>query len=132
MTQPNSNVVPLCQLGAKSAASALAENRDLTLQDKLTVYQNASRYWRRFLTSNQISLIFYIVDRSVGWGKGSFKAYSENVLNGNEHHAGMELSRGTYFRTLKELEEMGLIWRISEGQMIRIVLNLRWKLDVNT
>lgn len=45
--------------------------------------QAMSRHWRRYLNKIEYLVLSYIVDRSVGWGKGCLTACADDVLNGN-------------------------------------------------
>lgn len=106
---------------------ALKANHHISLEDKLKGYQGASRFWRRHLSQQEIVLITYIVDRTVGWGKNLFTASHENVLKGTLEFSGVGLPERTYFRALASLEEKGLIERRSYRDRTRIVLNLDWQ-----
>lgn len=79
--------------------------------EKLLVYQYLSRVWRRHLTVQELSVAFYVLDRSVGWGTSFFVASSANVLHGTDDYSGVGLPDRTYFRTLKSMEDVGLLFR---------------------
>ena len=102
---------------------------NISLLDKLTVYQHVSRVWRSHLTPYEIVVTGYIVDRSVGWGKNHFTAAHGNILRGNEEYAGIGMKERTYFRTLSSLEQKGLIRRRNRRDCVTIALDVNWQCD---
>ena len=95
--------------------------------EKLVVLQYLNRVWRRYLTPQQISVAFYVLDRSIGWGNSIMLASSANVLHGNAEYSGVGMPERTYFRTLTELERIGLLYRKSRRDRTVLGLHLDWQ-----
>lgn len=112
--------------GATDVARKMQQGEDLTLHDKVAMFQALNRKWRRYLTPTEMSVMLYLLDRSVGWGNDSFTAMTTNVLNGNEEYAGIGLSRRTYYATLKALEAKQMIIRRSVRDATKITINVGW------
>ncbi|MAM25731.1 MAG: hypothetical protein CML55_10210 [Rhodobacteraceae bacterium] len=100
----------------------------ISLEQKLIAYQALSRYRRSDLTPSEISLLFYIIDRSIGYGKAHFRASTKNIIENKEPYCHLGLSKSTFFRTLKSLEEKEAIIRKGDRYAITLKPNLRWLL----
>lgn len=103
------------------------KRQEISPLEKLLVYQHLSRVWRRYLSPQELSVAFYILDRSVGWGNSIVMATSANVLIGTEDYSGVGLPPRTYFKTLKELERIGLLYRKSRRDTTVLGLHLDWQ-----
>jgi hypothetical protein len=104
----------------------LKNSKEISLAEKIVVYQAVSRVWRRHLTQAEIVTVTYIVDRTIGWGKNHFTASFKNVLYGTDRYSGIGLPERTYFRALKTLQEKGLIERKSRRDRTTIALKVDW------
>lgn len=126
MAFQNGYVVPLNPIGATEIAQKLNDGEELSLLDKLGMFQIWSRQWRRHMTNDQNNIVSYVIDRTVSWGKGSFKACTANIIEGTEEYSGVGLPRRSYMRTIKQLENMGVITRKRSRDHVTITLNLNW------
>jgi hypothetical protein len=95
--------------------------------EKLIPLQHLNRVWRRYLTPLELSVAFYVLDRSTGWGNSMFMATSANVLHGTQDYSGVGLPERTYFKTLKELERKGFLFRKSRRDKTVLGLHLDWQ-----
>ena len=95
--------------------------------EKLIPLQFLNRVWRRYLTPQELSVAFYVADRSIGWGNTMFMAASANVLHGTDDYSGVGLPERTYFKTLKGLEGKGLLYRKSRRDTTVLGLHLDWQ-----
>lgn len=107
-------------------AEKLHSKRGITLLEKLEVYQELNRNWRRYLTPYEHMAVSYIIDRSVGFGKHYFSAGTPNILNGNEEYAGIGLTKRTYFKAMNSLEEKGFISRVTHKMGVTIYVHINW------
>jgi hypothetical protein len=105
----------------------LKARSEVTPLEKLFVLQHLSRVLRRYLTPQELAVAFYVADRSTGWGNSIFMATSANVLNGTDDYSGVGLPERTYFKTLKELERVGLLYRKSRRDTTVLGLHLDWQ-----
>ena len=126
-TDQLSNVVSLQSDTATRVGQKFEQNIDISAMDRLTIYQLASRSWRRYLNVNEWAVISYVVDRAIGWGKPDFVACAANIMEGTDEYSGVGLPRPTFYRTLKSLESKGLITRQSRRDKTHIILNVTWK-----
>ena len=97
-----------------------------TLVDKIQVYQWLSRAWSRHLANQETCAVLYLVDRTIGWGRDTFTAPTENILTGTEEYASIGLSRRLYFLVMASLEEKGIITRRVYRGRSQITLNVDW------
>lgn len=105
---------------------------ETTLQYKLEMYQRAIREWRGSLSSDEFSVVMYVMDRTVGWGQPSATITSGSAINGGGVYTGLNISRATYFRVLGTLETKGLIRRRKTGTgSNRISINPGWAPDMS-
>jgi hypothetical protein len=102
----------------------LQSKREITVLDKLHVYQWLNRDVRRHLTPSQFVAYSYIIDRTVGWGKNQFRASNLNVVAGTDDYSGIGLSERTYYRVLNDLVAMGLIERHRRRDYIIITVHI--------
>ena len=108
-------------------ADKLAEGQELSLSDILSIYQTASRRWRKGLSQAEWMVMTYIIDRTIGWRKTSFTAFVSNIIGGNEDYDGVGVSKATYFRVLESLEAKGFLSRSQAGTRVTITINIAWK-----
>lgn len=94
--------------------------------EKAILYQHLSRHWRNYLTLAEVSVAYYVLDRSIGWGKPHFVASSANVLYGDDKYSGVGLPERTYFRTLRTMQDKGFLFRKPFKWGTKIGLNLLW------
>jgi len=98
-----------------------------TLQYKLEMYQRAIREWAGSLSTDELAVTMYVIDRTIGWGQPSATITAGSVINGGGMYNGLNISRATYFRILGTLEEKGLIRRRKTGTgSNRISVNPGW------
>jgi hypothetical protein len=103
----------------------LQAKREITVLDKLHVYQWLNRDARRYLSSSQFLAFSYIIDRTVGWGRNKFRASNGNVVSGTGDYSGVGLSERTYYRVLNDLVELGLIERCRLRDSVMITVHVR-------
>jgi hypothetical protein len=120
------NVLPIDNRSAEAMANRFNGSDHIDTLDRAIVYQMANRVWRKYFNPTEISVLYYIIDRTIGWGKTSFSASVKNILTGNEDYAGVGVSRATLFRILHVLEMKGVIGRITKATHIVINLNVNW------
>lgn len=108
----------------------LQRKRDITILEKLQVYQSLNRDLRRALTVHQFVAFSYLVDRSIGFGKNWFRASHGNILEGTVEYSGIGLAERTYFRVMAELEGIGLIERRRRRDCVDIIVHVDWLEDV--
>lgn len=53
---------------------------------QLKVYRRLSREWRAHLSHAELSLLLFMVDRSVGWSHGHVRITKNQILNGDTKH----------------------------------------------
>lgn len=99
----------------------------ISLLEKLHVYQTVSRVWRRHLTASEFTVMMFLIDRSVGWGKNYVRASHGNNLRGNEDYSGVGVSERTYFRCLNSLAAKRMIDRTNLGHSVLIWVNVAWQ-----
>jgi hypothetical protein len=120
------NVLPFRGNSPVHMQERLDRCEELSVIERLSVTQLLSRKWRRFLSDSQFKVLSYIVDRTVGWGRGWFSASYDNILIGTSSYAGVGVSRATLYRCLSSLEELGAVRRFKIGSRVRIYINLTW------
>ncbi len=95
--------------------------------EKLLFRERIDDLWKPYLTITEYSVISYIVRRTVHFGKTSFTASTENILNGAQDWPGVGVSRRTYFDTLNTLEAKGMIQRVRhKNGRVTVVINTEW------
>jgi len=110
--------------GGTSVAAKLKAGETLGPLDQQIIARLLSRKWRSDVSISEWALLSYINDRTVGWGKPTFRAAVSNILNGTEEYAGVGLSRRGYFRAAKTLEEKCMIVRKRGRDCTTLGLNL--------
>jgi hypothetical protein len=76
--------------------------------------------------------MLYILDRSVDWGKPTFKASHGNVINGAPGYAGVGMGRSAYLSVLSSLEKKGAIIRKPLAKCTEIGINFKWNPEDKT
>ncbi|WP_152612788.1 hypothetical protein [Leisingera sp. ANG-M6] len=100
---------------------------DITPLDRLQVVQEVNRKWAKVLDLFEFRVVSYILDRTVLWGRKTFRACHENILNGTDRFAGIGLKRAKYLSTLKSLEDRKVITRERTRNFVVLGLNLDWE-----
>lgn len=126
MSDNLTNIAEFSPRNAHTLEGKLRDGQPLTPVEKLMIYQTLSRHWRRHLTATEFIVLSYIVDRTAGWGRGTFAACADNVLNGDDNYSGVGVSRTAYYRALNSLEAKGAIARKSHRDRTRIWLRADW------
>ena len=123
---PANSVVALKHMGAARVANKIKTGQDIGPLEQALMVRDINRTWRRYCSSDELSLLIYVLDRSVGWGKRSFQASVENILTGNETYAPLELSRRTYFRAQNSLIEKQMLIKKRSRDYVVLGLNFDW------
>lgn len=106
----------------------------------MLVHQRISRYWKPYLTTSQLDVVFFIFDRTYGWGKESeiitHKQFLEGVLYEDKQTGELRVAAAplamkdralTY--CLTALGRLGMIQaeRLNDGsRRLRYTLNIHW------
>lgn len=97
--------------------------------DRLIVFQHLNRVWRPFLSSVERDFLFYVLDRTVSWGKLSFRASAQQMIAGVRGVPELGLSLRTLRRVMADLADKGLIAVDSDMRASTITVNLDWMPD---
>lgn len=123
------NVVAFRKSIATHVATKVAADQELDLLDQVTVNRELSRVWRRHCTIAEWALLTYIGDRSVGWGKSSFRASTKNIIEGDAKYSGVGLKKTAYFAAVRSLTEKGMIYHKRSKDSVVLGLNFEWEPD---
>lgn len=121
-----SNVIEFAKKATTRVARKLETGQEIGPLDQVHVTREINRTWQRHCTPTEIALLYYIIDRTLGWGKATFKASTENILEGDETYAGLCLSERVFHRTKKDLADKGMIVHRRSRDYTVLGLNFDW------
>lgn len=106
-----------------------------TIFDRLRAYQWLLRVVQPSLSTNQYTLMSYLLDQSVGYGRDWLRASEQQMLKGTEWDLPkLNMSRAVYYRTRKDLVDLGLIEIerdvVGRGGVCTYTINLEWESEV--
>ncbi|KIC55087.1 hypothetical protein GC1_14685 [Leisingera sp. ANG1] len=92
----------------------------------MLVVQEVNRKWAKALNPFEYRLVSYILDRTIFWGRETFRACHNNIMNGTDDFAGVGMKRTKYLETMKSLEDRNVITRERARDFVTLGLNLDW------
>lgn len=109
------------------------QNREVHELTILQIYQRAIREWQAALDPYEWTLAMHIIDRTLGWQKTRITVSTRRFLDGDTVYTGIKMGRTKMFKSLRSLEDKGLIVRNDDphGREIKVYeVNLGWKPDM--
>ncbi len=123
---PTANVVEFTKGGSKRVAHKIETGQEIDLIDQVMLTREMSRKWRRHCTATEWMLLTYIADRTIGWGKTTFRACYKNILDGDDEYAGVGLKKTVFKEVMNSLSEKKMITRKRSRDFIVLGLNFDW------
>lgn len=100
-----------------------------SLQGKIECYQKIMRDWSQHLDPFEMTTLFQIVDRTIGWGRVEAYFTTRAMLKGDSIYSGMKMGRTKLFEALASLEDRGFIRRRPDPHVrdrIHYSVNMHW------
>jgi hypothetical protein len=87
------------------------------LLDRVLAYQWATRVWRPHITPFDLSFLLYVIDNTVGRGRTTFYATTEQLIEGHEGIlVPTGLQRTSLVKSIKTLKDVGALKTRSDGR----------------
>jgi len=101
---------------------------DLLLEERVKIRQMIDRQWRGYLTVYEQSILGFIFDRTIAWGKSLEKIAFREFTNGRGMaFTGTGIGRSTVIKTLENLVYLGTIVKKCNGKKAgKYGINIAW------